>query len=122
MTSQPHSLQPCSMPLQQPLQHPKSTQYATQPSRYAVPLQPHPPQFNTAPASIQQHRHYHSTLSSFISHVPQGQDSVFTASKGDQRNYAPIFIVVVAVNTFHQAAEPEVPSLNGNGFPPQDRE
>ncbi len=58
--------------------------------------------------SIQQHRHNHSTLSSFGNHVPQGQDSVFTTSKGDQRNYAPIVIVVVAVSTFQQAAKPEV--------------
>jgi hypothetical protein len=60
------------------------------------------------PNSIQQHRHYHSTLRSFDSHVPQGQDSACIASKGDQRNYALIVIVVVAVSTFQQAAEPEV--------------
>ncbi len=49
VSQQQYIEQPCSIPLQQPLQHPTSAQYAMQPSRYAVPLQPHPPQFNTAP-------------------------------------------------------------------------
>ncbi len=49
VSQQQYIEQPCSIPLQQPLQHPTPAQYAMQPSRYAVPLQPHPPQFNTAP-------------------------------------------------------------------------
>lgn len=108
MTSQPHSPQPCSMSLQQPLQHQR--QHSMQRSHQDM-LSPHSLAHHSLIQrldSIQQHRLYHSTLSSFNSHVPQGQDSVFTDSKGDQRNYAPIVIVVVAVSTFQQAAEPDV--------------
>lgn len=95
-TSQFRSLQPYSTSLQQPLQHPVSTQYVAQPSLYASP-QCYPPQ---RPSNLHQQYRHHSTLSSFDSHVLYGQDSASIASKGDQRNYA--------VSTFQQAAEPEV--------------
>jgi hypothetical protein len=126
-TSQSRSLQPYSISLQQPQQHPVSKQYAAQPSLYASP-QFYPPQLNTAPQQFtstipppqypQQFRQSRPLRTRQCFHCQQrGPEEQCTHCYccGSSEHFS------AGCRTREARFQNRTP-LNGNGLPPRDRE